>query len=474
MIFMPTKKFDLNIEKILEDWDLCHAIREVIANAIDEQKLTQTDDIEIFSDSEKRWHIRDYGRGIKYEHLTQKENEEKLSNPHVIGKFGIGLKDALATFDRLGAKVLIKSKYGEITLGKSEKQDFSDIVTLHAYISEPSDPSFAGTEFLLEGVTAEDVSKAKDLFLMFSGEGVIEGTKYGDVLEKRNDTARIYVNGVRVAEEQNFLFSYNITSLTSAIRKAMNRERTNVGRSAYTDRVRSMLLTCRTTDVASRLVSDLKNYQLGTVHDELSWIEIQEHAVRTLSALSRVAFFTPEQLMTAGVMVDEARRSGIEIVTVPERLSERIRGKLDISGNPIRDLSQFRREFDESFEFKFVDEKDLTAAERRVFKITDAAFELIDGRSSRVKQVLISETMRKDPELFTEVDGLWEGAEGRIIVKRDTLRSIESYAGTLLHETAHATSRAPDFSRAFEQELSRFIGLMASKALKPLKRKTNQ
>ncbi len=114
-MFMPTKKFDLNIEKILEDWDVCHAIREVIANAIDEQKLTQTADIEIFQDSKKQWHIRDYGRGLKYEHLTQKENDEKFSNPHVIGKFGIGLKDALATFDRKGIQVLIKSKHGEIS-----------------------------------------------------------------------------------------------------------------------------------------------------------------------------------------------------------------------------------------------------------------------------------------------------------------------------------------------------------------------
>ena len=31
------------------------------------------------------------GRGLKYEHLTQNENQEKLKNPtKVIGKFGVG------------------------------------------------------------------------------------------------------------------------------------------------------------------------------------------------------------------------------------------------------------------------------------------------------------------------------------------------------------------------------------------------
>ena len=75
---MDAKKFDLNIEKILEDWEIHHAIREVIANAIDEEFLTDTKKIDIFKDQKMRWHIRDFGRGLRYEHLTQKEDEEKL------------------------------------------------------------------------------------------------------------------------------------------------------------------------------------------------------------------------------------------------------------------------------------------------------------------------------------------------------------------------------------------------------------
>lgn len=49
------KKFDLNIEKILEDWEIYHAIREVIGNAIDEQILTKTKSIEIFKDRNGKW-----------------------------------------------------------------------------------------------------------------------------------------------------------------------------------------------------------------------------------------------------------------------------------------------------------------------------------------------------------------------------------------------------------------------------------
>lgn len=34
------RQFDLNIERVLEHWTVAHALREVIANALDEQALT--------------------------------------------------------------------------------------------------------------------------------------------------------------------------------------------------------------------------------------------------------------------------------------------------------------------------------------------------------------------------------------------------------------------------------------------------
>ena len=74
---IAAKKFDLNIEQILENWEAYHAIREIIANALDEQIITDTSEVKIFK-TDQEWIIRDYGRGLKYTHLTQNENEEKL------------------------------------------------------------------------------------------------------------------------------------------------------------------------------------------------------------------------------------------------------------------------------------------------------------------------------------------------------------------------------------------------------------
>lgn len=228
------KEFDLNIEKILENWEVYHAIREIIANALDEQILTNTKDISIYKSNDGWWHIIDFGRGLNYHHLTQNENEEKLTNDKLIGRFGVGLKDALATLYRHGIKVQIISKYGIITLKEASKSGFDDIITLHAQIAPPQNPNMVGTDFCLLGCNVDDIEKAKSLFLTFSGKNILEKNAYGEVIENSTNTADIYINGVKVAEESNFLFSYNITSLTAQLKKALNRERTNVGRSAYT------------------------------------------------------------------------------------------------------------------------------------------------------------------------------------------------------------------------------------------------
>ena len=81
------REFDLNIEQILESWEVYHAVREIIANALDEQILSQTQDIQIVKKADG-WHIIDFGRGLNYHHLTQNENDEKLKSGKLIGRFG--------------------------------------------------------------------------------------------------------------------------------------------------------------------------------------------------------------------------------------------------------------------------------------------------------------------------------------------------------------------------------------------------
>lgn len=180
--------------------------------------------------------------------------------------------------DRNRISVTIRSRHGQITTGKQATHGFADIQTLHALISDPTDQSLPGTELTLHGsaLGAEQVEQAKALFLRYPQDRHVGSTPYGTVL-RRKDTrtpARIYVNGLRVAEEDDFLFSYNITSPTKALRRALNRERSNVGRGASTDRVKAILLSCEDDEMIDALVADLQQYERGTQHDETQWLDV--------------------------------------------------------------------------------------------------------------------------------------------------------------------------------------------------------
>ena len=72
------------------------------------------------------------------------------------------------------------------------------------------------------------------------------------------------MKGLLVAEEPNFLSSYNLTQLNASLRRALNREPTNVGRGAYSERVKDVLKECRSSAVAEPLTADLGCSRLGT------------------------------------------------------------------------------------------------------------------------------------------------------------------------------------------------------------------
>ena len=465
------KRFDLNIEQMLENWTPAHAIREVIANALDEQKLTNSAQIEIRQTSPENWSIRDYGRGINHFNFTQNENPEKLVHPHLTGKFGVGLKDALATFDRNGIRISILSKNGDFTIERAEKHNFSDLKTLHVCVAPPSEPELVGTEFMLYQCAAHHIEAAKQFFLTFADRRILEATEYGEIVASDDETRGIYINGVRVAIEENFLFSYNITSLTASIKRALNRERTNVGRSAYADRVKSILLASKSKEIAEQLISDLRKYEVGTGHDELKWIDVATHVTRLLSSVSaqRTVFVTPSELLTNARYIEDAKRAEYEIVTIPEIVRERISGQLDQSGEVIVDVQQLQASWNQSFEFDFVGVKDLQEDELNVYLQTPKILSIVGGLPSQITGIKISNTMRRD-FTFDEVVGLCDPANHMIIIKRSQLSNIELYAGTLLHEVAHAISRSPDISRDFEISLTQLLGKLGAHLISVTKR----
>lgn len=442
--------FDLNIEQVLEHWEPEHALREIIANALDEQILTKTKPIEVYQKNGK-WHIRDYGRGLKYTHFTQNENKEKLSSPFLIGKFGVGLKDALAVFYRKKITVEIDSKYAHITLIMSKKAGF-DIETLHASFCEPKDCYMQGTEFTISGITEEAVKKAKSMFLYFNQSAIlVEKTRYGEVYQNKDEKfSSIYINGVQVAIEENFLFSYNITIINARIKKALNRERVNVGRSAYSDTIKNILCQCESDAVLLPLVEDLKNVMRGTSRDESGWVDVAVYAAETLNKSGNVVFMTPEERNElTNDQLEILQESGKKLIMI----TDNVYSKIDTS---VVTFNNVYNDYKSSFQYQFIEYENLKLCEKKVFDTKEFVINLLKKYKYKCNALIrISETIQVD-SYGIETLGLCLG--NTIIIKRKVLSSTRLFLGVLIHEFAHYHSGYPDNSREFENVLTDMLG----------------
>ena len=458
-----SRRFDLNLEKILDNWEVYHAVREIIANALDEKTLTRTQDISIFKDSSGKWHIRDYGRGLKYSHLTQNENDEKKRSKDVIGKFGVGLKDALAVLYKNKCYVQILSRYGDISLAMCQKEGFSDTITLHAVIDNPSDPSRIGTEFIL-GVSDKDMEDAKALFLVFSNRMPLDTTSQGEIYRRsKPDMAYVYVHGVKVAEEPTYMFDYNITKTNTTLEKSLNRERSAVSRSAYSNIVMKMLLNAKSDTVAGMLVDELKKVPLGESHDEITRVDIQVHAIKIYNQNREVVFIpASKSFMMTNDDKEKIAESHREVVIVPDSAFEKVQHSADYTGGEIGTFETVLRDYSMNFVYNFVDIKSLSTKERSVFDLYPFVFDLY-GNSKYRNRIRISENIN---ELISgDTLGAYDPKLDCIIIKRSVLSSRAKYLEVLFHELVHATTSYPDNDRRFENELGKIIGILSDKML---------
>jgi len=459
---MSARSFDLNIEEVLENWEVEHAIREIISNALDEQLISQTAEISISKDDQGDWHIRDYGRGLQIEHFTLNENKEKLDAPAgIIGKFGVGLKDALATFSRRGIEILICSRFGTYRLKQEHKHGFEDIVTLHVEYDDSS-VDIQGTEFVMR-VSDADMAKAKSLFLKFSQEEPLETNDYGQILRRSGNAARVYILGVFASEEPNFLFSYNITSLTDSMKKKLNRERLNVGRATYADRIKAILKNAKSKTVEALLIEQVEKRATGEQSDEMSWIEISQMALNLMHQQRRVAYFTEDELQSRPNILDSVKSDGYRVVVITDQQKAKLETQVQTGGPQVRTLETYVQEFNSSFEYSFVEISTLSQQERQIYGFTPKILALVGLAVSRVPTIRISETMRITTD---NTQGVWDSSIPAIVIKRSKLSTLAGYAATLLHEVGHATTGAVDATREFESVLTDYLGKTSLAAIK--------
>lgn len=176
-------------------------------------------------------------------------------------------------------------------------------------------------------------------------------------------------------------------------------------------------------------------------------------------------FVTTEQLLLGGALITHAQQDGYRIVVIPSTLASKLPTLQDINGQQVRTLDVYRREWNDSFQFTFVSPDQLTPEEHAVYDLSRPIMRLLTPRITRVKEVLISETMRLNRYDNNEAVGIWEDEHQRIVIKRSQLQRKDRYAATLLHEYTHALSSADDETLAFEEGLTRALGVLAARLI---------
>src|SRR5712692_11790962 len=174
----------------------------------------------------------------------------------------------------------------------------------------------SGTEFVLSGVTDAVMARGKSLFLRFAGEEILETNTYGQIVRRKGNPGRVYILGVFASEEPNFLFSYNISSLTDSMKKKLNRERLNVGRTTYADRVKAILKSAKNKTVEELLVDQVGKRATGEQCDEMAWIEISQMALNLMHQRQRVAYLTEQELQAKPNIVDKVKSDGYQVVVI--------------------------------------------------------------------------------------------------------------------------------------------------------------
>jgi hypothetical protein len=194
----------------------------------------------------------------------------------------------------------------------------------------------------------------------------------------------------------------------------------------------------------------------------MQWIEIAQHAFNLLRERSRVAFISEAEMQVAPDVVDHMRHDGYEVILVSDAHKVKLDQQYKAGDTDLRTMEGFIAEYNESFSYEFVEPDELNEAERRIFARSAEILELIGVIGKTVPPVRISETMRVG---FDSTDGVWDASLQSIVIKRNKLGSLADYAGTLLHEAAHATTGAPDVTREFEAVLTEYLGLVTDRAV---------
>ena len=437
--------FDLNVQKILQDWKISDALRELMANAFDEAQLSQTSEPKmIYKPTIKEVQIIDFGRGIKLTDFVQNESFEKNNTNSTIGKFGIGLKDAISVLFRYEKEIQIQSRFGTFKPIQTFKQGIDQpIETLHIEY-EKDNYLQVGTIITIQDIEEEDYCQAKNAFLVFNSLQLLAKSTKGEIY-KRNETAVIYYQGMQISTDENFIFSYNIFDGNQKLKRAFNRERKMLSRDAYRENIIAIWKSCLKTknDHLTGLILQAKDL---FENSEWSFLKIKE---LVLTNKEEELLFAPEESQNFHFL-EYARQENKDVIFVNKNDYAKLQ---NIAATKELGIDNFGFNYISNYEKDYVEPVDLSFREKENWNWLLNKVSLL-ARYWPKWMLLAKQINWKIIKHHPHALAIHCPQEQEIQVVKAYLNSKETLFNAAIHEICHAVSNARDVSLEFEKTLT--------------------
>jgi hypothetical protein len=192
----------------VSNWTLAHAVREIIANALDSEAEHGAKFSIKYDEDQQRLIVRNEDIKVDPKALYFGESS-KRNDDRFVGQYGEGLKLAMLVFARNDLDVRIKNGDSETWKPLIEK-DGLGVETLCVDITKAkrAENNF---EVVIPGITEEFWEMMQGWFLRLKAPCDVHHTSVGELLDDPEFTGKIYVRGVYVTTREKYDFGYNFS-----------------------------------------------------------------------------------------------------------------------------------------------------------------------------------------------------------------------------------------------------------------------
>lgn len=277
----------------------------------------------------------------------------------------------------------------------------------------------------------------------------IEKTQFGDILKKENNNADIYINGMKIGEDKNLVFSYNIKNISSKLKKSLNRERKYISRDAYREDIKTIIKESTKTEVLDIFEKQLRKTYSDNSYVEIKWntvlIKISKYIINKYKS-KNVRFICNEDIVNNKELYDLLCKSkDVEIINVSEKIK--------------KDIDKYRKYIDEEnlfiedsfvIEEELLNKEDLNESQRNVLEESIKILNKIDLLKNdylpldniRISKIPIGNMMHEDYG---------------IIIPLNSLMNIETCAVKIINVASSLGNNSAEFKERIVGNLIKII-----------------